>query len=90
MDWVYPAVLIVLEDHIYNIKGRNKCLPRAVMPLGEACSILRRGFFFLFVIVMKKPILSRTESANMMSNTKIYEKEGSTGNEQSPTLVCIY
>ena len=45
MDWVYPAVLIVLEDYIYNIKGRNECLLRAVMPLGEAHSILRRGFF---------------------------------------------
>ena len=45
MDWVYPAVLVVLEDHIYNIKGRNDRLPRTVLPLGEARSILRRGFF---------------------------------------------
>ena len=57
---------------------------------GRGTQHTKTRFFFLFVIVMKKPILSRTESANTMSNTKIYEKEGFTGNEQSPTLVCIY
>ena len=45
MDWVYPAVLVVLEDHIYHIKGRNERLPRTMVLLGETRSILRRGFF---------------------------------------------
>ena len=31
MDWVYPAVLVVLEDHVYVIKGRNVPLRSAVV-----------------------------------------------------------
>ena len=47
MDWVYPAVLVALEDHIYDVNGRDVPPPRAVVPLGEARVILRRGFFLL-------------------------------------------
>ena len=47
MDRVYPAVLVALEDHIYDIKGRNVPSPRAVVPLGEARGILRRGFLLV-------------------------------------------
>ena len=57
----FSAVFVVLEDHIYNIKRRlgNVPSPRAVVPLGEARVILRRVYFFWFVIVTKKLILGK-------------------------------